>query len=371
MKIFFLNNAKLCSGAEEHLLDLGCWLRDNVVEPVFLVRDKSIFRDRAASEGFKVYPVFTDGAKKILSIIRLARLILAEKPDVISVNREHNIIPAYLALIMASPFLKKTPKIVAVFHTPTGRHYPLLDKFDGIICTSKYTANSFMKSNPAISRRIQVIHYGIKLHETDQTSKFNRDRQRRYFRDKTFPVIGMAGELWKNQEELVDVAVRLKKHWPEITIAIVGGGSDEQFEFIRKKIKSCNLEGNFVLTGRVNRDLMPDIFFDFDLSVSTHRNEGFGIVHIESLAACTPVIAYNSGGLVEILAKGGGQLVVGGADQLAEAIIEFLLDDEHRRDIGIEGRKLVEDSFTLESMSLNHFNYYKSLIGKDLALETH
>jgi glycosyltransferase involved in cell wall biosynthesis len=75
--------------------------------------------------------------------------------------------------------------------------------------------------------------------------------------------------------------------------------------------------------------------------------------------------------LVEILAKGGGQLVVGGADQLAEAIIEFLLDDEHRRDIGIEGRKLVEDSFTLESMSLNHFNYYKSLIGKDLALETH
>jgi glycosyltransferase involved in cell wall biosynthesis len=367
MKIFFLNNAKLCSGAEEHLLDLGSWLRNHGVEPVFLVRDKSIFRDRATRDGFKVYPVFTDGAKKLLSIFSLVRLLLRDKPDVISVNREHNILPAYIALKLASPFLKIKPKIVAVFHTPTGRRYPLLNKFDGIICTSQYTANSFIKSNPAIAPRINIIHYGIKLFETDEASKVNKDRHRNYFGDRKFPVIGMAGELWKNQEELVDVAIRLKKHFPEITVAIVGGGSDEQIESLRKKINSCGLEDNFVLTGRVDRNLMPDIFYDFDLSVSTHRNEGFGIVHIESLAARTPVVAYNSGGLVEILNKGGGQLVGGGPDQLAEVIKKFLSDDEYRRNIGIEGRKLVEESFTLESMSLNHFNYYKSLIGRDSA----
>jgi glycosyltransferase involved in cell wall biosynthesis len=371
MKIFFLNNAKLCSGAEEHLLDLGSWLMNHGVEPVFLVRDKSIFRDRATREGFKVYPVFTDGAKKLICIFRLARLIREQKPDVISVNREHNILPAYIALKLCGPFLSIKPKIVAVFHTPTGRRYPVLNKFDGIICTSQYTANSFIKSNPGIAPRIKIIHYGIKLCEIDDASKFNKDRHRRYFRDTKFPVIGMAGELWKNQEELVDVANRLKKHFPEITVAIVGGGSDEQFEIIRKKLKSCNLEDNFVFTGRVDRDLMPDIFSDFDLSVSTHRNEGFGIVHIESLASCTPVVAYNSGGLVEILNKGGGQLVDGGPEKLAEVIKKFLSDDAYRVNVGIEGRKLVEERFTLESMSLNHCNYYKSLIGKDLACEAH
>jgi glycosyltransferase involved in cell wall biosynthesis len=361
MKIFFLNNAKLCSGAEEHLLDLGCWLRDHGVDPLFLVRDKSIFRDRATREGFKVYPVFTDGKKKLLSIISLARLIRTEKPDVISINREHNILPAYIASVLANPFMKIKPKIVAVFHTPTGRHYPVLNKFDGIICTSKYTANSFIKSNPGIESRINIIHYGITLSGIDEASKLNKYRQRRYFKDRKFPVIGMAGELWKNQEELVDVAVRLKEHFPEITIAIVGGGIDEQFEFIRKKIKSCDLEDNFALTGRVDRNLMSDIFYDFDLSVSTHRNEGFGIVHIESLAACTPVVAYNSGGLVEILNKGGGIIVDGGVDELAKEICAVLGDDKKRRELGIEGRQVVEEYFSLETMAQNHHDFYDCL----------
>ncbi len=361
MKIFFVNNAKLCSGAEEHLLDLGTWLREHDVEPVFLVREQSIFKDRAAEDGFKVYPVFADGAKRIISLFSLVKLILKEKPDVISVNREHNIFPAYFALKLASLFLRRKPKIVAVFHTPTGRSYPVLKNFDGIICTSEYTANSFIKSNPDISGKIRIIHYGIKLFNPDAAEKFKKDRKRRYFKDRAFPIIGMVGELWKNQEELVDAAVHLRKAFPDITIAIVGGGSGEQLENIKKIISSSGLEGKFVLTGRVDRNLMPDIFFDFDLSVSTHRNEGFGIVHIESLSACTPVVAYNSGGLIEILNKGGGKLVDGGSDELAQEIGILLSDDEKRKKLGIEGRDVVEKYFSLEIMSLNHFNYYRQV----------
>ncbi len=363
MRIFFINNARLCSGAEEHLLDLGKWLREHEVEPVFLTRERSIFKERAIKDRFKVRPVFADGMKKLLSVYRLVKLILEERPDVISVNREHNIFPSYFALKLVSPFLRNKPKIVAVFHTPTGRCYPVLKNFDGIICTSGYTANSFIKSNPAISGKIRIIHYGIELFDADTAEKFNKDRKRRYFKERSFPIIGMTGELWKNQEELVDAAVHMRKAFPDLTVAIVGGGRQEQFKRIREIINSKGLEDNFILTGRADRKFMPDIFFDFDLSVSTHRNEGFGIVHIESLAACTPVVAYNSGGLIEILNKGGGKLVDGGVDMFAKEICDLLSNDEKRKKLGIEGRHVVENNFSLEIMSLNHLNYYRQICG--------
>jgi glycosyltransferase involved in cell wall biosynthesis len=106
---------------------------------------------------------------------------------------------------------------------------------------------------------------------------------------------------------------------------------------------------------------MLDIFYDFDLSVSTHRNEGFGIVHLESLAACTPVVAYNSGGLTEILNNGGGITAEGGIDELAKEIRAVLNNDEKRRELGIEGRQVVEDYFSLETMAQNHYDFYNSM----------
>lgn len=359
MKIFFVNNAPLCSGAEEHLLDLGKWLKEHEVAPIFLVREESVLGKRAGKDGFKVYPVFANGLKKILSIFRIAKLIVVEKPDVISVNREHNIYPTFLAFMLVALVLRKKPKLVAVFHTPTGRSYPVLNKFDGIICTSHYTASSFIKANACIKDKTRIIHYGIKTWNVDVDAKANLDRKRKYFTDRKFPIIGMVGELWKNQEELIDVARDLVKTFPTITVALVGSGYDAKIEDIKRKIASLNLEDNFVLTGRVDRSMMPDIFHDFDLSVSTHRNEGFGIVHLESLAACTPVVAYNSGGLVEILNNGGGVLVEGGMEDFAKAVTKLLADDASRERLGMEGRKVVEHFFTIEQMASSHFNYYR------------
>ncbi|MDD2542185.1 MAG: glycosyltransferase family 4 protein, partial [Desulfuromonadaceae bacterium] len=111
------------------------------------------------------------------------------------------------------------------------------------------------------------------------------------------------------------------------------------------------------------REQIPDLFYDLDLSVSTHRNEGFGIVHIESLAACTPVIAYNNGGLVEIIRKGGGILVNGGTDDFSREIITLLSDDDRRYAMGEEGRRVFEDNFTLDMMVKHHVEYFHEILG--------
>jgi len=359
VKIAFVNNAAVCSGCEDHLLDLAPWLREHGVEPVFLIRPGSILEERLETLRIRYHAVF-DKKRSVTLPVRIARAIVAESPDVISINREHNILPVHYTERLIRPFLNKTPKMVAVFHTPTGRRYPGLAKFDGIIATSEYTGASFVRANPGIESRMSIIHYGIHLPPADAPGKFDRDRPRRYFKDRKFPIIGMVGELWKNQEELVDAAVSMRKAFPRLTVAIIGG-YDESVP-LKRRIAQHGLEEQFVLTGRIPRNLMADVFYDLDLSVSTHRNEGFGIVHIESLAGSTPVVAYNSGGLVEILREGGSVLVDGTTDDFSRAVIALLTDDTRRRELGMEGRRVVEANFSIDVMGRSHLRFYENLL---------
>jgi glycosyltransferase involved in cell wall biosynthesis len=359
MKILFVIGSRLMSGCEDHLFDLAVWLRDHGVTPVFLVRAASMLQEKLEVQGVRCYPVFIPGKKPSLPL-RIARAIAAEQPDVISINREHNIMPVCAAKLLAGPFLRRKPKMAAVFHTPTGRWYPGLGRFDGVIGTSGYTAESFVKVNPGIRGKTDVIHYGISLPQVDVAGKLTVQRPRKFFHGRKFPIIGMVGELWKNQEELVEAGRFLVDRYPGITIAFIGGY--DSAESLTQKIDDSGLQDNFVLTGRVPRERIPDIFFDLDLSVSTHRNEGFGIVHIESLAGYTPVVAYNSGGLVEILRKGGGVLVDGGTADFAEAVLDLLGDDAKRTQLGKEGRQVVEENFSIDAMGRKHLQFYERIV---------
>jgi glycosyltransferase involved in cell wall biosynthesis len=132
---------------------------------------------------------------------------------------------------------------------------------------------------------------------------------------------------------------------------------------MKDKIHRLGLSGNFIFTGRVDRKDIPDVLFDLDLSVTTNRSEPFGIVHIESLASYTPVVAYNSGGPVEILEKGGGVLVEGGAEEMAETLSNLISDHEARKALGMAGRAVVEKYFSIDSMGEKHYQFYADLLG--------
>ena len=362
MKILFVTNARLCNGAEEHLIDLAHYLVSTGVTVLFAVQKQCPFAERLQREKLPFVGCFAAKGKKLQSIITLARLIAVEQPDVISVNREHNIYRTWCAALLAAPFCRHRAKLVMVFHTPTGRRYPFLNRFDGIVATSQYTADSFIAANPELSGKITIIHYGIHLPPLPDESKADPDRERRFFKGYRYPLIGMVGELWKNQAELIPLARILINTLPNLTIAIVGGEEEASFAGLRQLIAENGMEQHFALVPRVSRTRIPDVFYDFDVSVSTHRNEGFGIVHIESLAAMTPLVAYNCGGIREIIRNGGGILVDGGITELAEKLLAVLTNANKRKALGMEGRTVVEEHFTIEIMCRKHHDYYAALV---------
>jgi glycosyltransferase involved in cell wall biosynthesis len=147
-------------------------------------------------------------------------------------------------------------------------------------------------------------------------------------------------------------------------VAFVGDNTDSSLQQpVLDRIRKHGLESDFIFTGRIPRERIPDVFFDFDLSVSTHRNEGYGIVHLESLASGTPVVAFNEGGLVDMLrGEDVGLLVDGGSREFAEAVATLLRDNARRFAMGRRGYELVQQKYSRAAMGARYLDYYRCLL---------
>ena len=208
-----------------------------------------------------------------------------------------------------------------------------------------------------------IIHNGILSDPPPDDAKFHVYREKRFFKGESFPLVGMLGEFFKNQMELVDAVPFLKEEFPNLKVAFVGDTSDSVLvQPLKNKIRRLGLEGDFIFTGRVPRERIPDVFFDFDLSVSTFRNEGYGLAHLESLAAGTPVVAYNEGGVVDILrGEDVGILVDRGPEEFAAAVACLLRDHESRFVMGRRGYDLVQKRFSRTQMARKYIELFQQL----------
>jgi glycosyltransferase involved in cell wall biosynthesis len=174
----------------------------------------------------------------------------------------------------------------------------------------------------------------------------------------------MVGAFWKNQGELVECIPLLREAFPGIGVAFVGDNTEMPLVApLMEKIRAMGVEESIIFTGKLPRERIPDVFFDFDLSVTTHRNEGFGIVHLESLAAGTPVISYTEGGMVDIFrGEDVGVMVSGGPAEFATAVIDLLRDEKRRFDLGQRGYELVRRTYSVQAMGERYYRFYQQIL---------
>jgi glycosyltransferase involved in cell wall biosynthesis len=283
--------------------------------------------------------------------------------DLISINREHDIIPTVLARYLAFP-VSRPGKLIMSFHIGVARQQPFLGVMDALICVSEHVRTTLLTRYPHLAPKAHVLHHGIRLPQPPGPEKFAPDRVRRHFSRVGFPLIGMVGAFWKNQGELVECIPLLREAFPGIGVAFVGDNTETPLVApLMEKIRAMGVEESIIFTGKLPRERIPDVFFDFDLSVTTHRNEGFGIVHLESLAAGTPVISYTEGGMVDIFrGEDVGVMVSGGPAEFATAVIDLLRDEKRRFDLGQRGYELVRRTYSVQAMGERYYRFYQQIL---------
>jgi glycosyltransferase involved in cell wall biosynthesis len=203
--------------------------------------------------------------------------------------------------------------------------------------------------------RTDVVHDGLDIAPFDRVDGRMFRAEIGLAADQT--LVGIVGRVWpwKGQRLFLEAAARVTRVHPQTRFAVVGDvlfpADQDYLEQTKAYCRELGLSDRVIFTGH-RRDV-PSILAGLDLFVHASRAEPFGRVLIEAMAARRPIVAFNDGGVPEIVVHGKTGLLVSPGDVggLATAIGQILSDPRRRVDMGHAGRLRVEERFTAERMA--------------------
>lgn len=181
------------------------------------------------------------------------------------------------------------------------------------------------------------------------------------------PLIGLVGRIspWKGQDIFIRAAALVLQKFPSARFQIIGSAlfGEEDYEAqVRALAQELELGDSLEFTGF--RSDVQNCIARLDILVhASTMGEPFGQVVMEGMAARKPVVATRGGGVPEIVeeARSGLLVPMGDAQAMAEAILWLLENPERAREMGLAGRKRVEEHFTIAQAAAKVQALYEAL----------
>jgi glycosyltransferase involved in cell wall biosynthesis len=174
-------------------------------------------------------------------------------------------------------------------------------------------------------------------------------------------VVGTVGSLFavKGLQTLLQAAEKVVRIWPDVRFLVVGDGTE--YANLLKLRNELGLDHAVIFTGF--REDICEILNLMDIYVCSSTSEGLSLSILEAMACCKPVVATEVGGNPELVENNVSGFLVPVADPvaLADRIQMILFDNELQASMGTNGRKIVEESFTLEKMVSRYQALYYEL----------
>ncbi len=207
-------------------------------------------------------------------------LILPEKPK--KVVTVHDIFP-YLRGF-SGPFYSWMAK----------RYVHNLEKYaDKIIAVSGFTKEQLLENTDVTESKIEVVYQGVDL------KQFKPKKSESEF-DRYYLHVG--SELGrKNIPELIDLFEEIRENKQDAKLIRVGALSED----VRKHIEKSDLKlgEDIVYKTDISTQRLVELYSNAEKLLFPSKAEGFGRPMIESLACGTPVVAYNTKPMSEVLPK--------------------------------------------------------------------
>jgi glycosyltransferase involved in cell wall biosynthesis len=175
---------------------------------------------------------------------------------------------------------------------------------------------------------------------------------------------------WKGQDTAIEALRLVREQGIDARLLLVGSAKFvanatryDNRSFVadlHAKVERAGLEDRVTWLGE--REDIREIVRALDALLLPSWEEPFGRALIEAMALEVPVIATNVGGPPEIIKEGQeGYLVEPrNAQGWAEAIMELAGDRKRSREIGLAGRRRVEEAFTREQHVSRMLEVYRS-----------
>jgi glycosyltransferase involved in cell wall biosynthesis len=143
-------------------------------------------------------------------------------------------------------------------------------------------------------------------------------------------------------------------------------GSGYMKEQLSNIVRSMGLEHKVLFTGFVDEETLLKLQKCADVSVVPSLFEPFGIVALEAMAAKSPVVVSDTGGLSEIVDHDltGVKVYPNNTESLAWGIAKVLLDDRFRSRIRENGYRKVQEKYDWDKIAQQTIRIYEGVLGE-------
>ncbi len=344
-RILFVAHTADLSGSSNSLLRLLKYAKQEHEVAVVVPRSGPLVQ--AVSEMGIPFHVMDRYELKWPSIPALAQYIVVGKFDVVYGNNvssgTRNALVA--AKLVRRPFIWHVREMLG---NTRAKVIAFLRYADAIIAVSQ--ASAAIVRQHVGTKSVDVVYNGIEIDDFSM----GRDAARSYLLEAAgLPAdsivvvnLGVVSPL-KNQQATVEIVENLVHRFPGVVLIVVG--SLQLFpgyaQHVRDYVNKHRLEQNVRFLDL--RDDVPALLQGADIMIHTSKQDANPRSILEAMAAKLPVVAFDVGGIPEMVVDGKTGYVVpfGDIAGMVESIVKLLEDSTLRERLGLAGRKRVLDSF--------------------------
>jgi glycogen(starch) synthase len=312
---------------------------------------------------------------------RATKVLLDEDVDLI---HAHDWLVAYAAAGVKNLF--DLPLVSTIHATEYGRHQGYLPgamnklihqiewwltyESRRTITCSRYMHDQIQDIFALPGTKLDVIPNGVDLGTLRRPDGVEEFRAERIGLTPDEKMIFFAGRLEyeKGVQTVLDALPLVLEHVP-VRFIVAGVGTHE--EALREHAIRDGLEGRVEFTGFVDEDDLRMYYAAADLAVVPSLYEPFGMVALETMAAGTPCIAADTGGLRELVVHDatGLRFSPGDPSSLAEAILRLLTDQRLDRRLTLDARRWLNEGFSWPSIADRTVDVYERAIREERELK--
>ena len=302
-------------------------------------------------------------------LFQLSSLVKKYKIDIIHVHD--------LKTTILGAFLKLLNPQVKIMHTAHGWiinsrldsikqqiQYQMLKLYPLHIAVSNATKNLMIASG-INEKKIKILYNSIDTSYWRKEDNISTLRKEYNIPQET-PVIGTVGRLSieKDIPTFLNVAQKVLKIKSDSIFFIVGDGKGPIVNDLKKLTKKMGIDKSVIFTG--HRTDLKNIYGDLDVFLMTSLTEGLPNTVLEAMAMEVPVVATSVGGLPELIDSplNGFLYNPGNSEEMAEKIIELLLNKNIREKITKKARERILNTFSFETRLKNIEKIYLNLVSQ-------
>jgi hypothetical protein len=163
----------------------------------------------------------------------------------------------------------------------------------------------------------------------------------------------------KDPSLFLDIARRTRAKEPHAHFWLVGGGKMKA-----ELMASLKREPDSGIWLAGERQDVPDLLAAADLALLTSHSEGLSNTILEAMSASLPVIATDVGGNQELIVHGenGVLSTTRDAESISNRLIQLMSSRERLASMGRNGRRRVEDEFSMATLGERADAFYRELL---------